>query len=324
MGIPPPPPPPFTNGSFESGLSGWMRDGNTYPIGDASFPVGVDGSTAANLGTFDQPGSFLAQTFAIDAGVHTLLFALGANGVAPGLPTAVEVSLVTDEGTLLAKAIYSVDSLGYLDHGAGFSQLGLGFVVPATAKSVTLRFTDLSPGGGYGVDLLIDAVRIASGRPVPRPLSNPSFELGLAGWYHDIATYPIGDASFPVGTGGHTAANLGTFDQPGSFLQQTLSVRPGRYVLSFQLGANGTRQGLVAAVEARILSSDGTLLARSVSRAKSLGRLKRGLGFDGRELSFRVPASVSDITIQFNDVSPGGGVSVDAMVDDVRLESEGE
>lgn len=274
------------------------------------------------MGTFDQPGSFLAQTIAPTPGVKELSFDLGANGVYAGLSAAVSVTVSTSGGLTLAQAVYAVDSLGYVDRAAGFVPQNLGFTVPSSDSVITIRFDDVSPGGGYGVDVLLDNVRIRSGRATPGQLQNPSFELGLAGFFHDISTYPIGTADQPIGVAGNTSANLGTFDQPGSFLSQTITLRPGSQSVSFALGANGVGAGLTAAVEVRVVTASGRVLADRTFTARSRGVLNRGLGFDRKELKFVVPGNDPTVSLQFLDVSPGGGIAVDVLLDAIRLSGQ--
>jgi hypothetical protein len=159
-------------------------------------------------------------------------------------------------------------------------------------------------------------------RPAVAAIVNPSFELGLGGWLHDGNTYPVGSISSPVGVEGYSVANLGTFNQVGSFLSQNVSIfAGGNYRLHYALGANGGNSlGRVAAVRLLITSPQGSILATTVSSAISQGPVFGALGFQTFYADFSVPPEGTVALVRFDDVSPSNGYSVDPMIDAVRLE----
>lgn len=154
-------------------------------------------------------------------------------------------------------------------------------------------------------------------------VANPSFEAGLSGWSHDGNTYSIGSVSNPIGVDGYSVANLGTFNQVGSYISQNVLVFPGgTYRLHYSLGANGGNSvGRVAAARLLISSSQGGILANSVNSVVSQGSLFGALGFQPFYLDFSVPLEGSVVTIRFDDVSPSNGFSVDPLIDGLRLEA---
>lgn len=195
------------NGDFEQGLTGWNHDGNTYPIGSFGQPIGFHGYSAANLGTFDQPGSSIWQSSDVEGGKsYKLKFAIAANAVGViGRTAAVQVKIDAGITTGPVDQTFSVLSKGYPNGSLGFEQKEVAFTVPQNTTFVTITFRDVSPSNGAGVDLMIDTVILE----LTGPGSPPSFvvepadqiaELGdslrmtakVAGtspifysWYHD-------------------------------------------------------------------------------------------------------------------------------------------
>lgn len=156
------------NPSFESGLSGWIHDSNTYPIGTTTQPIGTEGSTVANMGTFDQTGSELRQDLALEKGAYLLRFFLGANsGNDLGRTATVKVVLSSGEDLIASKS-FSVTSVGYPSFGLGFVFCELDFTVPLSAL-VSIKFLDVSADNGVSVDPMIDAIQLVSAGPPSPP-----------------------------------------------------------------------------------------------------------------------------------------------------------
>ncbi len=147
------------NGSFESGLSLWQHDPSATTI-----LAGVDGTTAANLGTFDQLDSFLSQSFEVQGcNNYRVTFYSAANGVNEiGLISKLEVSVILSGGVSLVSQVFTDVSAG-LPYGAkGFSPHEFQFVSPAESQTLTLRFRDVSENHGTAIDQMIDNVRVQS------------------------------------------------------------------------------------------------------------------------------------------------------------------
>ena len=158
-------------------------------------------------------------------------------------------------------------------------------------------------------------VCLLASRGMATPLLNPGFELGLSSWDHDSNTYPIGTSRQTIGTGGKSAANLGTFDQVGSYVSQRVCVVPGlSYSLTLSIGANGAGVvGRIAGVRCFVVANGGQVVLDRNFAVASVGAAQGGLGFQRITTSFSVPLDTIEILLQFSDASPAQGKGVDLM-----------
>jgi membrane-bound inhibitor of C-type lysozyme len=151
-----PPAQPFTNGSFESGYTGWTETGN-QSIENTSPYTAADGvnTVVFNAGQ-RQPNGVLSQTFSTSAGkTYSVSFALGAFSVMNQNPQAVSVSVTgINNGVLFAPQTFSVNA-----PGNGTTYVPQTFTFVANGSSATLTFTDVS-STTLNVDLLLDNVQV--------------------------------------------------------------------------------------------------------------------------------------------------------------------
>jgi hypothetical protein len=172
------------NGSFETGMTGWLITGSVEALGPprTSMPVGTDGTRAAAIGTFDNAGASMSQVLHLTADqTYSMTFDLLASGVGVGgLTGKVQVALFSG-ATIYASPLFTAVSPPTVHNGAeGFSPQQFFFSLPTGINDVTLKFTDVSSNGGAGVDLIVDNIRIAA---VPEPQTCVLALMGLAfGW----------------------------------------------------------------------------------------------------------------------------------------------
>lgn len=397
---------PLTNASFETGLQWWVHDQNTYPIGSVGEPIGADGNTVANLGTFDQTGSYLTQIIHLESDSDfRLSFDFGVNsGNLLGRTGSVRVTITNSNWKLLDQTVSEV-SVGYPNRALGFSRQVFDFKTmdALSGGDWFLTFFDTSPNSGISADPMVDNVQISTlpsggapfitAEPLGRELRpgeslylsvaamgaaplgfrwfrngvaipdatnsyvlrsgaaedlvgeyfvivrnlvgstqsksalvsistttnlilNGSFEAGLDGWEHDISVWEIA-----AGTQGAKAANLGTFDQPGSFLSQAFAVHPGRdYTLLFSTAANAVGVlGVDSYLGVSVATLDGEIVVSNVFNDVSAGLPSGALGFTSRRIDFTTSAAMDRLRLTFRDVTPGGGRGVDQMVDSISV-----
>ena len=162
---------------------------------------------------------------------------------------------------------------------------------------------------------------LASG-PLSAQIVNGSFESGAAGWTFTGGLSILGPAAFPAtGTDGSSVASLGGADIPNSTLAQVFPVMPGSdYVLSLATAAGGDGfPGRTSIVRVDLLDAGTVVLASHSITNVSFGAIVGSNGFTRHTMWFRTPATASVVTLRITDTSPGGGVAVDPMIDDVRV-----
>ena len=156
-----------------------------------------------------------------------------------------------------------------------------------------------------------------------KQIENGDFEAGLSSWSHDPNTYPIGTVGQPIGYKGNGAANLGTFDQTGSSISQTVDTEPGgSYRLSFAMAANAVGAiGKTASLEVSLqtVGIAPPFLQQRFS-VTSVGFPDRALGFELKQIDINIPSDATSVRITFRDISPAGGTGVDLMLDSVSLQ----
>src|SRR5205814_6536633 len=173
---------------------------------------------------------------------YVLNFYSAANGVnTAGLTAIGRVDIEDSNGNVIASQTFTNISPSPLVGTNGFVPRMLAFNTGAGSQCVTIRFLDLTPNGGVGIDVAIDAVNLhkvvqsaCSVGPVYSTLTNGSFEAQLAGWSQNAGVFYI----TPIGVDGVNSADIGGGDATGSMMWQSISVMPGsQYVLSFYSAA---------------------------------------------------------------------------------------
>lgn len=162
------------NGSFESGLTGWVASNvGIYVSGPpADRPTGTHGTHAVNLGVFSLPGSYVGQWVSVAPSTdYSLLFDFTANANGNGQWTGrVRATVFDAAGKVLNSDIFSSTvPNGFLLNGPdGFTTRTVSFRSPASLAllPIAIRFDDVSDNGGQAVDVVLDNVRLFS-PPVP-------------------------------------------------------------------------------------------------------------------------------------------------------------
>ncbi|MEP6662177.1 MAG: S8 family serine peptidase [Verrucomicrobiota bacterium] len=152
-------------------------------------------------------------------------------------------------------------------------------------------------------------------------IQNPSFESDLTGWTANnagVVISPFVPSTFPT-TDGTKAVELGINDISGSILSQNFSAVGGTtYLLSFDLTALGD-PGRVSVLQVEITNALGTLVSDTFTNN---ARNTLPIPFETKFLRFTVPVGQTNLTLRFIDLSPSGGVAVDAIIDNIQLPSQ--
>lgn len=167
-----------TNGSFESGLSGWTSAATVAVAlpsvyGPCCGVTGTYGSgSAAFFGGGDLPGGSLSQSFATVVGQqYVLKFDYGAIAAAVQQTMLVQVIPTSAPSTPLSNVV--VSATGTTNLGALTSTHTLAFT--ASGTSTVVQFYDLSATTN-GVDGVLDNVSVTA---VPEPQSVALMLAGL-------------------------------------------------------------------------------------------------------------------------------------------------
>jgi hypothetical protein len=149
----------FTNGSFESGFTGWAASGNLNVDSSAPY-VATNG---ANLVVFNggqtTPNGVLSQTFSTTPGQnYSLAFDAGAFSTVNQSQQSMQVSVSGGGNTpLLAPQTIIVSA-----PGNGTTWVPQSFSFTANGTSTTITFQDVSQTTN-NVDLVLDNVRVTPG-----------------------------------------------------------------------------------------------------------------------------------------------------------------
>jgi alpha-glucosidase (family GH31 glycosyl hydrolase) len=308
LSSPPPPPPPsgFTNGSFESGYTGWTYTGNQI-----LSPRASQGTTSVEFNAGQVvPNGVLSQTFATTSGqTYALSFDVGADWGTPTTPQSLQVT-VSGNSLLLSKAITV--------YGPGNSSslyVSTNFTFTADAAATTLTFKDVS-STGMNIDLLLDNVQVAVSSPPPPPpppppsgFANGSFESGYTGW-----TATGNQQISPRASQGTSAVQFNPGQMvPNGVLSQTFATTSGQtYGLSFDVGADWgtptTPQSLQVTVSGNSLLLSKTVTVYGPGNSSSL--------YVSTNFTFTADAAATTLT--FQDVS-STGMNIDLLLDNVQV-----
>jgi len=182
----------FTNGGFESDLSGWTAAGNFEVVLNGAFGSHVsEGTKAIAFNSGQRPANgVISQTFATTPGAtYSLSFDIGAFSLM-NIDTQLLQVTVRGANTLLSQQT-SVSAPG---DGVQYFSKSFSFVADTT--TATLTFQDLS-ASTVDVDLFLDNVRVGSAVSAPVITQQPQSATVAAG----------AAAAFTVGaSGGGTLA----------------------------------------------------------------------------------------------------------------------
>ncbi len=155
---------PLTNGSFESGYTGWTQSGNqmihtdgTATTNGASVLVFAEGQAT--------PNGVVSQSFATAIGqTYMLYFDLGVTAYQS---TAAQLMKVTVQGSGNPLVLQTLSVLG---QGTGSWYTPESFTFVANSAVTTLTFQDVSQTS-LNIDLLLDNVRVTGTAPTANPQS---------------------------------------------------------------------------------------------------------------------------------------------------------
>jgi len=176
-----------------------------------------------------------------------------ANGAGfAGLTAVGKAEIEDSHGTILAALTFTNISPVHVLGSTGFVAHTLPFTPGPDSSCVTVRFSDLTPNGGVGIDVAIDGVSVqqvpltstgtcVTAAVVYSAITNGGFEAGLAGWSYNAGVYQIGHPVVePIGVDGNYSADLGGADIAGAKMWQSIMVVPQTaYRLTFSEAANG-------------------------------------------------------------------------------------
>jgi hypothetical protein len=330
----------ITNGSFESGYTGWTATGNqgvaTAFTSPAPALTVLDGTHAVQFNAGQRtPNGVLSQTFATVPGtVYRLSFDVGAYGWQTNLEERMNVVVQGSGLTLLSQTV------SVFGQGTGTWWTSKTYTFTANASSTTLTFTDVSPNT-TNTDLLLDNVKAvpASATPTPSPTSTPSptatptptpaatptptptpppagltngsFEQNFTGWTSsgnlDIMT---GSSNASQGTKA-LRFNAAQKTPNGVLSQQFTTSRGQKYTLSFDYGIFSPVRSSQQRLKVR-LQGNATLLSQTVTKTAWTSTVQYSPN------SFQFTADSSLTTLTFTDVSTVTD-SVDSYLDNVQV-----
>jgi len=313
----------IVNGSFESGFTGWNITPGCFIIGHpGTQPIGTQGQVCADLGGGDIAGAMLSQTFNCEPDTDYLLTFNSVCNAGNDLTKITEWQVrITAGNAVLAEKSFSQKNAGQPVGDFGFVPRSVRFHTSPTSTTASVRFIDITPNGGVGVDTGLDQVGVKPLRRDGNLLLNSSFERGLDGWNADNDCSIVGhkpDRS--IGTDGYFSASLGREGSTGAVLSQTFNCpQAGPYRLDFD-GAScaGTNSPSRATWDV-VISADGRQIIRQSYAQKSIGSLRGKSGFRHRKLRFSLPDGIQDATVSFINTTPDDRTSTGVVFDQVKL-----
>jgi hypothetical protein len=219
-------------------------------------------------------------------------------------------------------AQFSVTAIGSepLSYGWQFNGTNLA---GSTGSTLTLTNVQTSQSGNYtvvvtnAVGMTVSSNAVLTVNTPNTTLQNGSFELGLTGWTGN--NYGVGMAVNTRASEGTNSVGVGGGNATGSVLSQTFSVTPGTtYLVKFDLGTTGNI-GLQSVTRVTVVSGTNILASQTFTDEAQGGGME--LNYQMQSLLFTVPEDVTAVTLSFADITPNGGVAVDAIIDNVRIEA---
>ena len=245
----PSPEPSFTNGSFESGITGWSASGN-YGIA-GSYYKASDGTQLAvfNWGQSTPNGS-LSQTFSTVAG-QTYGLSFDAGVLAFNYSEQRMQVTARGAGVVLSKTV------SVFGNSSGASKWGArqSFTFTADSSATTVIFKDVSTTT-LNVDLLLDNVQVTTSAPTPPTTTPPESSLSITSQPSSLTAATGSSAAFNV-----TAAGTGTFTYQWRFNGNAISGATGSSytIASVQSGNGGSYTVAVSNGSTSVVSAAATL-----------------------------------------------------------------
>ncbi|MEO7342211.1 MAG: Ig-like domain-containing protein, partial [Luteolibacter sp.] len=201
--VDPPPPAAFTNGSFESGTTGWSVSGNHIVIENDPPYIATDGTKLMVFnGGNTAPNAVISQTFATIPGQpYVLEFDMGV------------LAANTNEQRLQVSVVGTASLISQTESAFGNGQSNSAWVPKtysfvADSAATTLTFGDLSQSSSL-IDLLLDNVRVTPG--AARTLSvtsSGSSSVGVTVTPNDLNGNNNGVTNFTRAYGDGATVNL--------------------------------------------------------------------------------------------------------------------
>jgi len=177
----------ITNGSFESGITGWTVEDSGYYLNNGYVPGGLyaqDGSSLITLQVYNNGGR-ISQQVVTDIGqayslsfYHAFLDYSNFNSVAPSITWSIGE---------LGSEIISPASFVYDDHRTGQHTDGwnlqtVNFVATSLLTRVAFQGTPDNTGGYWGIQLdNVSMATTSAPAQVPEPSTLAIFALGMIG-----------------------------------------------------------------------------------------------------------------------------------------------
>lgn len=306
----PPPGSAFSNGSFESGLTGWSAAGSPEAVKVNSKITGTNGTRLIEFNSNNSPtNGSVRQTFATLAGaIYQVRFDMGVlafNTQQQKMDAAVSgISPITTRS-------YSMNGIG----GGNVKWTNQTFRFVADGSSATLTLRDRSSTTS-SVDLLLDHVRVSMVSPPGAGadlIRNGSFESDYSGWLASGSTGIEGYGTSAATDGSRLLSfNVGNLPSGGNVSQSFDTVPGTTYWIAYDVAANGLTPK--AASVLLTVRGSGQLLSRSTSV----------IGPDNYRIIWSEPqastfvANSTRSTVTFTDTTVDGG-GVDLLIDWVRV-----
>lgn len=300
----------FTNGSFESGLTGWTSSGSPDAVKVNSKTSGTNGTRLIEFSSNNSPtdGS-VSQTFATLAGAtYQVRFDMG---VLAFNTQQQKMDVVVSGVSPIATKSYSMNGAG----GGNVKWANQTFRFVADGNSATLTFRDQS-AVTKSIDLLLDHVRVPMASPPGAGadlIRNGSFESDFSGWRASGSTgIEIYGTSAATDGSRLLSFNIGNLPSGGT-VSQTFDTVPGTtYWIGYDVAANGLEPKNASVV--LTVRGDSQLLSRSTSV----------IGPDNYRIVWSPPqastfvADSTKTTVTFTDTTVDG-IGVDLLIDWVRV-----
>jgi hypothetical protein len=300
----------FTNGSFESGLTGWTASGSSQAVKVNTKITGTNGSALLEFNSNNSPtDGAVMQTFAtLPGATYQVRFDMGV--LAFNTQQQKMDAIVSGVAPITTKS-YSMNGVG----GGTVKWANQTFRFVADGSTATLSFRDRS-STTTSIDLLLDHVRVSMVSPAGAGadlIANGSFENDFSGWN---VTGSTGIEMYGTSAATHGSKllsfNVGNLPSGGTASQSFNTVPGTTYWIGYDVAANGL-EPKTASVQLTIRGTT-QLLSRSTS---VIGPNNYRINWSAPQSSTFV-ADSTRTTVTFTDTTADGG-GVDLLLDWVRV-----
>jgi lysophospholipase L1-like esterase len=300
----------FTNGSFESGLTGWIASGSSEAVKVNAKITGTNGSNLIEFNSNNSPtDGAVTQTFAtLPGATYQVRFDMGVLA----FNTQQQRMDVTVSGVApITTKSYSMNGMS----GGTVKWTNQTFRFVADGSTATLTLRDRSSTTS-SIDLLLDHVRVSMVSPAGAGadlIANGSFENDFSGWN---VTGSTGIEMYGTSAATHGSKilsfNVGNLPSGGTASQSFDTVPGTTYWIGYDVAANGL-EPKTASVQLTVRGAS-QLLSRSTS---VIGPNNYRILWSTPQASTFV-ADSTRTTVTFTDTTADGG-GVDLLLDWVRV-----